>query len=474
VQLRSVCDDIDPGSPFAMMFRTFLLSLAEWFLRNLSEEVIKGQVRMFADKRYIGKAPFGYVMRNPKSKQSQLIPGADARFVVQAYELYLAGATYVDIARQINAIVGSEVLTEQSVRHMLSNKIYRGIKQGRILDPDETKKTIVVEQYFPALDIVEADLWTRVQQRRATYGRRPQSPQRKAHGHLLSGLVHCDSCDGPLDGNWSAGERRYYRCRTRARRATKNACPQVSVRASDLDAHVVLIVHRLHAHLTDLTDARLRAYLDTDVSKGAARVRIAQLEDFLRRLTETYLAGDIAPDRYKADKEAGKAELHACQDHLDVALECALERVMAAVRLVPLDIPYRDMAQLGVINDALHHIISKIRVRGHTIVEVTYSDLAIQLCAALDIAPETLWVATTPKVPHSAPVDIEGTRQLAMFGPEGSDASTPLCPVRGRHRRTPARSRAAVVTCTPEQMTLWTSGEPCLGHVLPDSGERGR
>jgi hypothetical protein len=134
-------------------------------------------------------------------------------------------------------------------------------------------------------------------------------------------------------------------------------------------------------------------------------------------LTETYLAGDIAPDRYKADKEAGKAELHACQDHLDVALECALERVMAAVRLVPLDIPYRDMAQLGVINDALHHIISKIRVRGHTIVEVTYSDLAIQLCAALDIAPETLWVATTPRC-RTAPSGHRGTRQLAMFGPE--------------------------------------------------------
>lgn len=215
IRYISVLDNVDTGTKNAnndmIQFKTLI---NDWYSKDISRKV-KSSVWARKEKGlYMGSiAPYGY-KKSKEDKHKLVISKQEARVVKRIYEQYSKGKSIAEIIKGLQAdnipspnnnSNNGEIRykwREETIRRMLSNKVYLGhieygkkinlsykSKKRKYIPPEEWK--IVYNTHEP---IITEELFDKVQSQRNTN----KTIKRKKHEWTLNGLVKCKECGAKM------------------------------------------------------------------------------------------------------------------------------------------------------------------------------------------------------------------------------------------------------------------------------------
>ena len=161
-----------------------------------------------------------------------------------------------------------------------------------------SKISLLFDGQHPA--IVDKELFEHCWELRQLAGQAVRSRRfnRWTRVYPLSGLLRCGQCGEPMRAQAINGGAHYYRCTTRIQR--KGDCPQLMVRAEEIEEQVVQVLAQIK--LPPNWRERIEPFIHSAEEMGAKRQEREELRQRLNRLTELYLEGDIGRERYKQER----------------------------------------------------------------------------------------------------------------------------------------------------------------------------
>ena len=306
VKLISVLERLD-DSPESVILESLLEGMSEYYSRNLSREVRKGQ-RIAASKGYRhGNIPIGYKLAEDRKK---LIVDEDKRaIIVKAFQMKANSERTLDIFKYLK-VNGIDVKYPTRVNDILENKTYKGIYVY-------AKRTDHREEFKGVIEpIVSEDLWNSAnQQIKRNLGRD------RTYHNLLAGLVYCSKCGAHLNST-SNRAHRYYCCSNRVGTKFDNngnaikSCNYPYVHAPELEQDVLNNVMKLFTDEKILMTIknRVNGYKNnTDENKikiEQYRKNIKRINSQLTKLVDLMLSDMIEKDEYaKRFKEYNEPKL---------------------------------------------------------------------------------------------------------------------------------------------------------------------
>ena len=328
LRLIVVKESIDTGTAVGMAINTILMALYQLESDLASErmtETIEYKRRQLG--QHWGTVPFGTL----RDEDGRLVPDdRDAGTLQQLYEGFATGKyTYDSLCdRMIEldlAYRGRDdeprPWTRDDVRRTLTLwRIYAGhLTIGSNRDDDEV--VTIRDTHEPILD---PTLCLKVAAQLSV--RRSKFNKKSTSRHLLSGLLHCATCDRELNGTTRDGVRRY------RHRGAKGDCPEVWFQAAQLEQDLVnLIAGWGGDELTEAVSERIAAILAGNTEQLSLVEQIQEAEARQRRLIDLYLDGKIARGEYykQADECDGRIQqLRARQASPEIAgVQEAAERI---------------------------------------------------------------------------------------------------------------------------------------------------
>ncbi|MDE6832943.1 MAG: recombinase family protein [Ruminococcus sp.] len=213
VKLISVIEQFD-DSPESIMLEALTEAMAEYYSKNLSREVKKGQKETALKCKYTGGyIPYGYKI-NPVTKKYE-VNEAEAEIVRIIFQMYVNKKGYTEILETITAMGArtrrGKPFTKNGIGDLLTNPKYIGIycfnrkasanedrhRNSHRLNPNQ-EEVIWIENGVPA--IVDKHIFELAQKRKAenAYGVRSK---REKEDYLLTGLIFCGECGHAFTGN---------------------------------------------------------------------------------------------------------------------------------------------------------------------------------------------------------------------------------------------------------------------------------
>ncbi|PIF02666.1 MAG: resolvase, partial [Propionibacterium sp.] len=198
VRLISTTENIDQ-TPGGILLHGIMSSIAEFYSRNLANEVIKGMSQKARNGGTIGKAPLGYLNRQGRDDQ-----GRETRWVeidpergplmTQAFELYATGQwTLSKLANHLN----NQGLTTTPT----PNKPAKPLNQNKLLDllRNPYYQGIITYQgvQYPGKHqpLIDNTTWQKVQ---TTLNAHRNGERRRIHNHHLKTTIRCGQCGSRL------------------------------------------------------------------------------------------------------------------------------------------------------------------------------------------------------------------------------------------------------------------------------------
>ena len=216
-----------PTGAAGVLTEGMLEAIAEWYSRNLSENVKRGMNDNASRCLYNGATVYGYDgIRNERYRINE----AQAAVVRQIFHLYIDGYSIAEIVRFLN----SSGQRTESGRPFTINKIYNILKQERY-----TGLYIFGDYRIPdgMPVIIDHDTWELAQRMRSKTSRHYE---KNPVDYLLTGKAFCGHCGRPMVGDSGTGKsgitHYYYTCQARKRRL---GCDKKSVRKNDLEDFVI-------------------------------------------------------------------------------------------------------------------------------------------------------------------------------------------------------------------------------------------
>lgn len=215
IRYISVLDNVDTGTKNAnndmIQFKTLI---NDWYSKDISRKV-KSSIWARKEKGlYMGSiAPYGY-KKSKEDKHKLVISKQEARIVKRVYEEYSKGKSITQIIKELqaddipspnNSSNNGEIRykwREETIRRMLSNKVYLGhTEYGKKINlsyKSKKRKYIPPEEWKIACNTHEAiiteELFDKVQSQRNTN----KTIKRKKHEWSLNGLVKCKECGAKM------------------------------------------------------------------------------------------------------------------------------------------------------------------------------------------------------------------------------------------------------------------------------------
>ena len=248
------------NTPMGSLMLKIISGMAEYYVSNLGNEVLKGQ-RENAYKGLAngGKGCLGYNISNKK----YVVNEEEAKAVKLIFQMYGDGYGYNSIIDRLNAIgyktKAGRPFGKNSIYAILGNEKYTGVylfnqiargdvhgkRNSHKMKPDN--EIIRIEGGVPA--IISKELWNRVQAIRKI------NPKGKSHNkyfYLLSGLIYCGECGSKMHGNprnTGNGGPTYvtYRCN---RRDNNHTCGNGEVRKEYIE---IFVIEELFDHFFNTT-----------------------------------------------------------------------------------------------------------------------------------------------------------------------------------------------------------------------------
>ena len=324
VRLVSTSENIDQ-TPGGMLLHGIMSSIAEFYSRNLANEVIKGMGEKARNGGTLGKAPLGYInvrARDENGREVRTIALDEERapLVRLAFTEYATGNwTVRQLADHLNTLGLSipptprrpaKSITATRLHEILRHPYYKGIVtfQG-------------VEYAGKHEPLVDSQTWQTVQTILASrrYGER-----QRIHNHFLKSTVVCGQCGARLSVQNAKNSKGtiypYFVC---ARRCRLHDCAFTAVlidvvedRMSDLYRAIELsaedrtqIEHYLHDELAQIEGDKAKAV-------RSLTTRRTNIEDRRRRLLHAHYEGAVPLDLLKEEQAELSTELNQIERQL--------------------------------------------------------------------------------------------------------------------------------------------------------------
>jgi site-specific DNA recombinase len=291
IEFHIATESFDFNTYGGRMAADFMAVVAANYVRNLKNEIRKGQQGQLKNGLLPWAAPIGY-SNNGAARFKTPDPGL-APLVKQAFELYATGAFSIrSLVTELDAkgLRGSsgKPLTKTGVEKMLSNPFYCGVILIR-----RTGQT------YPGAHkpLISSALYQNVQQIKS--GKTVKRSTR--HNHLYRGLFRCQHCSRALIGEWQKG-RVYYRCQTRD-------CVTKTVREDLIEAKAIELLSRLCLSENDLMRAQSRlpeiiSPTSNDSDLSATKLQVGRNQSRLERLTDMLVDDVIDETTYHSKKQS--------------------------------------------------------------------------------------------------------------------------------------------------------------------------
>ena len=218
VNLICIEDGIDSSKDSGKLVISILSAVAEVERENILVQTMEGRRQKAREGKWNGGfAPYGYKLVEGKllidEDEAQIVRIIYDKFVNTTMgsigiSAYLNEQGYVKSRRQNNSI---DMFSAFFVRLVLDNPVYYGkIAYGR-------RKTVKVEgkrneyriekqKEYPLYDgqhvaIISEEMWKLAQRKRQQTGIKQEKVYSLEHENILSGILRCPNCGGPMYGN---------------------------------------------------------------------------------------------------------------------------------------------------------------------------------------------------------------------------------------------------------------------------------
>lgn len=245
VRVLSVLEPLD-DSPESIMMEAVLEGMAEYYSRNLSREVRKGQKEAALKAQHVtGPVPYGF--RVDANHHYEIIP-EEAAVVREIFRRLDGGESIADVTRWAVArgykthkgtLFNELAVTRLTQQPILAGRFSYGVNSKDGSDP------IIIENAIEP--IVDPDVFWRQYERTTARKKGPRS-RLKEEDYVLTGYLFCECCGSHLYGFKSRSmftlksgelrdyERRFYRCARKGSRSsqTRRLDPSFSAPRCDL------------------------------------------------------------------------------------------------------------------------------------------------------------------------------------------------------------------------------------------------
>ena len=342
--LVSCTENIDE-TPSGLLLHGIMSSIAEFYSRNLANEVAKGLTQKAKSGGTPGKAPVGYlnVRRFESGREIRTVEVDPERapLVEFAFEAYASGDWRLKaLCAELNnrgltvPATRSKPVTALNVSRlhaMLKNPYYKGVVSY-----------CGVEYAGTHARLVSPETWSRVQDVLAAHSQRGEKQRR--HNHYLKSSLFCGRCGSRMIVSHSRSHTGriydYFTCVGKHQKRTDCTLRAIRIaRIEDLvEDHYGTIL--LPPQIREILEPRLRADLQEHYAgarQEQARLvkRQCRLLDERSKLLQAHYAGAIPLELLKTEqdrigRELGsiEARLEQSEDH-QASVQAALQRALA-------------------------------------------------------------------------------------------------------------------------------------------------
>ena len=324
VRLVSTSENIDQ-TPGGMLLHGIMSSIAEFYSRNLANEVIKGMGEKARNGGTLGKAPLGYMnvrARDENGREVRTIALDEERapLIRLAFTEYATGNwTVRQLADHLNTLGLSipptprrpaKPITATRLHEILRHPYYKGIVtfQG-------------VEYPGKHEPLVDSQTWQTVQTILASrrYGER-----QRIHNHFLKSTVVCGQCGARLSVQNAKNSKGtiypYFVC---ARRCRLHDCAFTAVLIDVVEDRMVDLYRTIQLSAADRTQIEHYlhdelAQIEGDKAKAVRSLttRRTNIEDRRRRLLHAHYEGAVPLDLLKEEQAELSTELSQIERQL--------------------------------------------------------------------------------------------------------------------------------------------------------------
>ncbi|WP_430793382.1 recombinase family protein [Actinomyces oris] len=325
VRLVSTSENIDQ-TPGGMLLHGIMSSIAEFYSRNLANEVIKGMGEKARNGGTLGKAPLGYVnvrARDEHGREIRTIALDEERapLVRLAFTEYATGSWTV---RQLAEHLNNRGLTIPPTARRPTNPVSVRLLQTLLRNP-YYKGVISFQgvEYAGAHEpLVDAATWQTVQDILTAH---TNGERQRMHNHHLKSTIVCGLCGARLlvqhATSRASGTYHYFVC---ARRHRVHDCTFKAVLIDEVEARVAELYQQIRLSSDDRREIEhyLRAefeHIQASRQQDIQRLTTQQqkLEDQRHKLLEAHYAGAIPLDLLKKEQDQLTSGILAIQRELD-------------------------------------------------------------------------------------------------------------------------------------------------------------
>ncbi|MHB9149797.1 MAG: recombinase family protein [Thermoleophilia bacterium] len=338
-RLVSCSENIDE-TPSGLLLHGIMSSIAEFYSRNLANEVIKGMKQKAKTGGTVGKAPVGYLhvrkMENGREVRTVEIDPERGPLMKAAFELYATGDWTL---RQLLEELTQRGLTSRPGPTRPAGRVSLASFAASLANPYYIGMTTYSGAYYPGKHppLVSKLVFDRVQD--VLVGHNHAGEKQRIYNHYLKGSIFCGKCGSRLgiansrSGNGNLYD--YFFCLGRQR--DKASCDQSVIRIGvvqrQVEKHywtVQLPPERIEAIREHLRDALSVRRVEAEAAEHVETLRIRRLTDERKKLLNLHYADAVPVDLFKQEQQRITQELEQAHGRLAaVSLEFdAIEKNM--------------------------------------------------------------------------------------------------------------------------------------------------
>ena len=324
VRLVSTSENIDQ-TPGGMLLHGIMSNIAEFYSRNLANEVIKGMGEKARNGGTLGKAPLGYMnvrARDENGREVRTIALDEERapLIRLAFTEYATGNwTVRQLADHLNTLGltipptprrPAKSITATRLHEILRHPYYKGIVtfQG-------------VEYPGKHEPLVDSQTWQTVQ---TILTSRRYGERQRIHNHFLKSTVVCGQCGARLSVQNAKNSKGtiypYFVC---ARRCRLHDCAFTAVLIDVVEDRIVELYRAIELSAEDRTQIEHYlhdelAQIEGDKAKAVRSLttRRTNIEDRRRRLLHAHYEGAVPLDLLKEEQAELSTELNQIERQL--------------------------------------------------------------------------------------------------------------------------------------------------------------
>ena len=329
--LVSCSENIDE-TPSGLLLHGIMSSIAEFYSRNLANEVVKGMNQKVRTGGTVGKAPTGYLhvrqLENGREARTVVIDPERGPLVRWAFETYATGEWTL---RQLLDALTERGLMSRPGPHTPARPISLASLAAMLANPYYIGQVTFQGAHFPGKHpaLIEKRLFDRVQDVLAAHNYAGE--KQRTHNHYLKGSVYCGCCGSRLGISNSRSSNGdvydYFYCLGRQR--DRHSCSQSVVRVRRveylIERHyltVQLSPERIQEIRLTLSEALAARREEAEAQERVQTLRIERLSREREKLLQLHYADAVPIDLFKQEQNRLTGELENARDLLTaVAVE---------------------------------------------------------------------------------------------------------------------------------------------------------